>query len=426
MPDNHSPARRKTLFRDAAVAHQESTWSGRVLLMRPLSFTLYTTGAMAILMILIAFVSWATYTKRELAVGFVRPESGVSTIRPMVDGRIGEIYVAEGKHVKVGDPLFSITSELEDERGSLPEQLSAEITRQIDLAHKGAENNRESLLKQKEQVASKLTELVQLEKSVSLKEALLKQKFESLKLEQERLESLVKDGLISRVQYDERLRNFLDVQIALRGVSEDHVRILSETSQTRLDLKKMDLDLQKQSADSAFSISQLNQRLIENTSEGYIVRSPTNGIVSSVLVTPSNVVSRSSNVMAILPENSRWIAELYVSTKAIGNISKSSAVYLKYDAFPYMKFGVYRGEVKNISGTILTRESLPPEVPATEPMYRILVKLDQQQISLFNKSYSLQSGMTVTAELEAESRRLVDWFLGPLYDMKRTMRGNIT
>lgn len=127
--------------------------------------------------------------------------------------------------------------------------------------------------------------------------------------------------------------------------------------------------------------------------------------------------------MSILPTDSRWIAELYVSTKAIGNITKSSAVYLKYDAFPYMKFGVYRGEVKDISGTILTRESLPPEIPATEPMYRVLVNLEKQQIQLGDKYYSLQSGMTVTAELEAESRRLVDWFLGPLYEMRRTMRG---
>ena len=401
----------------------ESTWSGRVLLMRPLSFTMYTAGAVALLAILLAFVWWATYTKREMAIGFVRPESGVSTIRPMVDGRIGEIYVVEGDHVKAGDPLFSITSELENERGSLPAQVSAEITRQIDLAQKGAENSRESLLKQKQQVASKLAELAQLEESVSTRESLLKRKFESLKHEQENLESLLKAGVLSEVQYNERLRNFLDAQIALRGVSEDRLRIQSESSQTRLSLRKMDLDLQKQAADSDFSISQLNQRLIENPSEGYIVRSPAAGVVSSVLVTPSNVVSGNSNVMSILPENSRWIAELYVSTKAIGNISKSSAVYLKYDAFPYMKFGVYRGEVKNISGTILTKDSLPPEIPAVGPMYRVLVNLDQQQIRLFDKHYSLQSGMTVTAELEAESRRLVDWFLGPIYDMKRSMRG---
>jgi membrane fusion protein len=423
MSDNNSAKRRKTLFRDAAVEHMESTWSGRVLLMRPLSFTIYTAGSVAILAILIAFVCWATYTKREQAVGFVRPESGVSTIRPMIDGRIGEIFVVEGDHVEAGDPLFSITAELENERGSLPEQLSEEITRQIDLMQMGSENHRESLLRQKEQVASKLTELARLEESVSTKEGLLRRKFDSLQLEQEKLEGLLKAGLISQVQYNERLRTFLDAQIALRSASEDLLKIQSETSQTRLSLRMMDLDLRKQSADSDFSLSQLNQRLIENTSEGYVVRSPAAGTVSSVLVTPSNIVSGNTNVMSILPENSRWIAELYVSTKAIGNISKASAVYLKYDAFPYMKFGVYRGEVKNISGTILTRESLPPEIPATEPMYRILVNLEQQQIKLFDKFYSLQSGMTVTAELEAESRRLVDWFLGPLYDMKRTMRG---
>ena len=73
MADNQPALRRKSLFREAAVEHMESTWSGRVLLMRPLSFTLYTTGAVALLAILIGFVSWASYTKRELAVGFVRP-----------------------------------------------------------------------------------------------------------------------------------------------------------------------------------------------------------------------------------------------------------------------------------------------------------------------------------------------------------------
>ena len=53
--------------------------------------------------------------------------------------------------------------------------------------------------------------------------------------------------------------------------------------------------------------------------------------------------------------NSPLQAELYVSAEAIGLIRSGQDVRVRYDAFPYLRYGSYHGRVVQVSHTALTQ-----------------------------------------------------------------------
>jgi membrane fusion protein len=56
----------------------------------------------------------------------------------------------------------------------------------------------------------------------------------------------------------------------------------------------------------------------------------------------------------------------------------------------------------------------------SEPLYRVLVRLEQQTVSAYGKPEALKPGMTVDADILLDRRRLIEWVLEPLYGVSRS------
>jgi membrane fusion protein len=59
----------------------------------------------------------------------------------------------------------------------------------------------------------------------------------------------------------------------------------------------------------------------------------------------------------------------------------------------------------------------------SEPLYRVLVALDQQTVSAYGRLEPLKPGMTVDADILLDRRRLIEWVLEPLYGIRRSFQG---
>jgi membrane fusion protein len=59
----------------------------------------------------------------------------------------------------------------------------------------------------------------------------------------------------------------------------------------------------------------------------------------------------------------------------------------------------------------------------SEPLYRVLVELDQQTVSAYGRAEPLKPGMTVDADILLDQRRLIEWVLEPLYGVVRSSQG---
>ncbi len=102
-------------------------------------------------------------------------------------------------------------------------------------------------------------------------------------------------------------------------------------------------------------------------------------------------------------------------------------VLLRYQAYPYQKFGHYEGTVTSVSRSAVSPGELPPQLAsntgvtgaatggAAEPVYRITVALARQTVTAYGEQVRLQPGMQLEADVALETRRLYEWVLEPLY-----------
>ena len=174
-------------------------------------------------------------------------------------------------------------------------------------------------------------------------------------------------------------------------------------------------------------LAQLEQERVETEARGALsVNAPVTGLVATQLVKPGQAVQAGQPLMSLLPGDGALEAELLVPSRAIGFIAPGDAVLLRYQAYPYQKFGHQRGKVSRISRSALSSGELGALVGKAgqgEPFYRITVKLARQAITAYGKPEALKPGMLLEADVLGEKRRLIEWVFEPLYSLKGKVGG---
>ncbi len=94
---------------------------------------------------------------------------------------------------------------------------------------------------------------------------------------------------------------------------------------------------------------------MENESRRSVdLRAPEEGTVSAVLVKPGQIVSAGQTIAMLLPDNAHLQARILLSSRAIGFIHTGQRVVLRYESFPWQKFGQHSGAVSEISTSPVT------------------------------------------------------------------------
>ena len=204
-----------------------------------------------------------------------------------------------------------------------------------------------------------------------------------------------------------------------------------------------ELNTQKQTLESLpakqeTELSQLNRTVSEITQEELnldlqqeqTVHASKSGYVSTSNVEVGQQVSPSQLLLSIVPGNTELVANLYVPSRAAGFINPNDKVVLRYQAYPYQKFGHAQGKIISIAKTALGKQELASlggasadsenqmvQAQANEPVYLVKVKLEKQTIKVYGKNKPLQIGMVVEADILHERKKLYEWVLDPLYSI---------
>jgi membrane fusion protein len=93
-------------------------------------------------------------------------------------------------------------------------------------------------------------------------------------------------------------------------------------------------------------------------------------------------------------------------------------VVLRYDAFPYERFGQYRGSVADIGRNVWAPGDRVGPVSVREPVYRVDVNLERQAVSALGQEFGLRPGMVVNADLLLEKRTILEWIFEPVLQLK--------
>jgi HlyD family secretion protein len=80
---------------------------------------------------------------------------------------------------------------------------------------------------------------------------------------------------------------------------------------------------------------------------------------------------------------------------------------MKFNAFPYQRYGIIKGTLAYIS------PATKPSGPDRQPVYEGRVTLDKDYYQEAENRYPLRYGMTASAEIVVRERRLIDLGLDP-------------
>ncbi|PIP81033.1 MAG: hypothetical protein COW84_02045 [Gammaproteobacteria bacterium CG22_combo_CG10-13_8_21_14_all_40_8] len=408
------------LFRQQAIDEQKDRLYGEVVISQPFSFHLISLAIFIIVLCIGLLLVYGTYARRETVMGYLVPDKGLIKIYAPVQGVLSKLHVNEGELVTKGDMLFTVsTVQTNNQGGDRDALLLSQLAQQkFDFLEK-IEQEKQLNASQTQALSKKIAgiqqALQQLESSLVLQQQQLTLSTETMAT----FKGLLDKGHVSESQYKEKEQQHLDIQVRVQAAKLQKVQLNNQLSELTQQQKQQPFEWQSRLADLNRNYSDIEQRMVEVSGRRlYTIRAPVSGRLTALQVSEGQMLNTQSLLIAILPEGANLHAEIFLPTRAAGFIAKDQKVFLRYGAFPYQHYGLHSGKVERVSQVILAPKELPIPVALNEPVYRVEVTLDHQQISAYGKDFPLQAGMLLEADVVLEERTLGEWLLEPIYGLR--------
>ncbi len=410
------------LFRPEVAEAQRQNWLGQVQLVRPLSLTVYSVGVLCLLALVIAFLFFGEYTRKARIGGVLVPDRGVIRLVPPVQGRVLERHVAEGQSVQAGEVMFVLALQ----GSTLSDDVQARVRHSLDERRRSLEDaaRQQSLLADGEALSlqRRLDEMTREQAQIEAEAALRRQRVALAQQSLERLESLIRDQFISAAQVQAKKEELIGLQAQAQALQRQSATLARDRA--ALEGQKRGLPMQLKARQGAIErdLAALAREAAEQDAvRQIVVRAPQDGTVSAVLAEAGQSVSPASALASLIPAGAHLQAHLFAPSGAVGFVRPDQKVRLRFEAFPYQKFGHQTGHVLQVSRTPLAAPELaglplsgPTQQDGTEPLFRITVAMDEPQLRAFGTTQPLVAGMRMQADVLLERRRLIEWLFEPV------------
>ncbi|MCK1741532.1 HlyD family type I secretion periplasmic adaptor subunit [Bradyrhizobium sp. 139] len=147
-----------------------------------------------------------------------------------------------------------------------------------------------------------------------------------------------------------------------------------------------------------------------------VLQAPADAVVLDIANrTVGSVVREAETLFVLVPRDVPLQAEVNVEGRDIGQVALGQAVRIKFEAFPFQKYGTATGEIR-----VISQDTFSPDPKAEgarrapAPYYRVLVDLSDTHLRLLPERIQLIPGMAVTAEMKVGKRTVISYFLYPL------------
>ncbi|WP_316199212.1 HlyD family type I secretion periplasmic adaptor subunit [Bradyrhizobium sp. SZCCHNS2002] len=365
------------------------------------------------------------------------PTGRVKVIQPLQTAVVKAIYVQDGQQVKAGERLvdLDVTMTGADAERARQDLLltQADITR-LQALHDGKlpvfsvslttidRTTEENLFGQaREKHAAEIA---------NLKQQLLQKKHEredaqaestrlakTLPLVSERAASysrLAAKGYVAKNQYvsieEQRLQTQYNLQSQRAKVEEATAAIAAieqQVSATEASFQRDTLnELNDKSQKRAGLVQDLAKADELNRLQNLV--SPIDGTVQELKVhTIGGVVTPAEELMKVVPHQDALEAEVMIPNRDIGFVHEGQPVRVKFEAYPFTRYGVVDGVVKKLSLDAIQDEK-------QGLLYVARIGLSKATLQVEDNEVALTPGLSLTAEIKTGKRRIIDYFLSPI------------
>jgi len=411
----------RQLFRQEAIDAQREKFLGEATIARPVPGWVFTLLAAGVAFLVIAVSIWGQYTRRERVEGYLALDTGAARVLVPDSGRITELLIKEGDEVKAGDAMAKVSLDRATGSGaSTSEAVAAEMQNRRLILEKEQNQWRDLGTQQVEQIRRRMRdldgELGQIDREMKLQEVRIKSAREQL----ERYHGLAGEKkFVSEALVKQKQDEVTDQEIKAQTLRRQRGQVERDLASARMEEPAIQMRSRAQVEQVSRQISELQEGMAQNESKREtVIRAPMAGVVTNIAVNQGQSTAADTPLATVLPKGSGMHVELLVPTRAIGFIKPGQEVLLRYEAFPYERFGQYRGLVSDIGRSVWTQGERIGPLSAKEPVYRVDVKMERQNVSALGQDFALRPGMLVNADLLLERRTLLEWIFEPVMQLK--------
>jgi len=412
----------RQLYRTEALNARQVKWLGEIVLIRPVSFSILCALAGGLAAAVLIFLFTGTYTKRTTVSGQLVPDLGLVKVYVPQYGIVVKKNVVEGQLVKRGDVLYVLSSErYSDTQGSvqatISKQVNARRTSLQEALDKTRRLNEEERAALQNRIAGLESELAKIDSQVEGQAGRVKLAEDAVV----RMRDLAAQHFISKEQLQQRQADLLDQRARMQSLERDRISVGRDLTSQKNDLAAMPLRHQNVLAQIERDITSLGQELTESEAKRRLeITAPESGIATAVTAEVGQMADGGKPLLSIVPAGAKMQAYLYAPSRAIGFVKPGDKVQMRYQAYPYQKFGQAQGTVTYVAKVALSGNELTglaQQANGGEPLYRITVDLAAQTVKAYGRQQTLQAGMLLDADILQEKRRLYEWVLEPLYTL---------
>jgi membrane fusion protein len=416
----------ENLFREQVVQSQSGRHSGEIILAQPLSYRLLTQFVAAFMLALLLFLVFAGYTRKERAFGVIVARAGEVRLIAPEAGIVRHRPVREGQSVKQGDLVFELEQPRQSDLGNTQQLMERSLNAQ--KARLSQEIGQRGSLA-KESVAalqSRLDRLARELRHLDSEIALQEEQVAASKRLADNLKPLFDERIVSEVQYQQQVGAYIEQKARLEGLRRNRLTLQGDVEQARSQQRQEALRAQSERAALERSLFANEQEFIQQRGARLLqIQATRAGTITALLANEGQAIPAGAPVATIIPSGDVLDAHLFVASNAVGFIAPGQRVRLRYDAYPYQKFGQYEGTVAEVVSADIPGRDLTNRFPQLgdkgPAFFRITVRLAQPKVHAYGREFPLRPGMTLLADIQLERKRIIEWIFDPLLAMGRTL-----
>lgn len=437
------------IIRDKASGDERDFAPDMLRLQRQLPGPLPRVVLYAVLLLFTVMLAWASFGQLDIvavAQGKIVPQSFLKIVQPAEQGIVREILVKDGDAVQRGQVLIRMDAQLSEADGRVMANelaLKELQLRRIDAELSGSpmvrqasdpqalfaqveaqQNARRQAYRDTLESERALLVKAQQDFKVSLEvEAKLKKTVPIYRNQAQGWERLAKEGFAGKLMAMERQRLYIENEQDLRAqgynveslkasVAQSEKRIAQITSNYRQ-------QLQNERVEAAAQRLRLRQELDKHEHRFALLelKAPQAGVVKDLAThTPGTVVAPGTILLTLVPQNEPLIAEVWIGNADAGFVRAKQKARLKLAAYPFQKYGMLDGVVRQISADAQEKsDSASAGVKSfQEAAYRALIALDRDYLATGGQHLSVVPGMLVNAEIHLGTRSVLEYLLSPI------------
>lgn len=407
------------LFRQEVVEAKRGEWLGTIQLAMPVPTKFFAALSLAAGLLLVALLAFGRYTHRERITGQLVPSLGLLTTSSPSAGTVAHILAHEGDMVEKDQPLVEISTELDSVSiGKTHAAISGELKTQRVQTIESLKDQAQLSAKKQEATKSNVELLHRQLQHIDAQIEIQNKRAESAHDLWQKFQSTSNRGVVSGVQIEQQRSTALSAQAECASLRRQRTEVEQQVNAQQELLRELPLSASAERAALQQKLADIDQALAQSESQrAVLLRASASGLISDVMVKDGQTVSAGQRLLSLVPQGSELQAELWLPSRAIGFVVPGDRVVLRYQAFPYQKFGQQYGEVHRISRSASSATELTSVLGKNvgEASYRVTVTLERQSILAYGKQETLKPGMALEADILLGDRRLIEWIFEPLF-----------